>query len=78
MYSYFIRPNSCNGQRKDILCFDIFWASFVLSVSLVQKIVLFGALPRAENSALDRAFWWEKHQKKYKCIKKNINASNKI
>ena len=57
MYSYFIRPNSCNGQRKDILYFDIFWASFVLSVSLVQKIVLFGALPRAENSALDRAFW---------------------
>ena len=48
MHMYFIRPNSCNGQRKDI---------FVLSVSLVQKIVLFGALPRAENSALDRAFW---------------------
>ena len=34
-----------------------FGQTFVLRVSLVQKIVLFGALLCAKNRALDRAFW---------------------
>ena len=76
IYIFWVRPNSCNSQRKGF----IFWANVVLSVfpraqnrafrcspsckklcsrscflvlSLVHKIVLFGALPRAQN----RAFW---------------------
>ena len=42
------------------LCFLMLssWTkSWFLVLSLVPKIVLFGALPRAKNRALDRAFW---------------------
>ena len=61
-----VRPNSCNSQKKD---FFIFWANVVLSVFLpaqngafpcfpscknsCSRSCLFGALPRAQN----RAFW---------------------
>ena len=38
-------------------CFPSCTKSWFLLLSLVPKIVLFGALPRAKNRALDCAFW---------------------
>ena len=64
--SVLIGPNSCNSQKKWFLymlgerCFECFPSctkSCFLVLSLVPKIVLFGAFPRAKNCALDRAFW---------------------
>ena len=48
-----VRPNSCNSQKKD---FFIFWANVVLSVFLRAQNGAFRAFPRAKTRALDRAF----------------------
>ena len=47
-----VRPNSCNSQKRISLYFGrtLFWV-----FSFVHKIVLFGAFLRAKNRALDRA-----------------------